>query len=165
MNITNKDGKFRDELSEYSTTIELIRAGKRTATTRNLSTSEGTKWQNIKVGTIIKIENSDDYIRTTSAPYKVDLSGKNKREAWSKLEGWDQTYIYDNKLEQQAEEGRLIQFQYEYLGNWEQVSNTLGIENDLDGDPQLQFVSLTSDIVSDIAQNNEDSFNLLNKCK
>ena len=165
MNMTNKDGKFRDELSEYSTTIELIRAGKRTATTRNLSTSEGTKWQNIKVGTIIKIENSDDYIRTTSAPYKVDLSGKNKREAWSKLEGWDQTYIYDNKLEQQAEEGRLIQFQYEYLGNWEQVSNTLRIENNLDDDPQLQFVSLTSDIVSDIAQNNEDSFNLLNKCK
>ena len=130
-----------------------------------LSTSEGTKWQNIKVGSIIKIENNDDYIRITSAPYKVDLSSKNKREAWSKLEGWDQTYIYDNNLEQQAEEGRLIQFQYEYLGNWEQISNILRIESDPDGDPQLQFVSLTSDIVSDIAQNNEDSFNLLNKCK
>lgn len=164
MNMTRKDGKFRDEIDKkYQTTIDLIKAGLRTATTRK--GTEANKWRGLRVGDIVKLRGVDVYIKITAAPYKLDLSTLEARKNWSKLEGWsiEEAHKYLNENGNQKEP--LIQFQYEYIGTLKNVMENLNLELD-NTETTTKNVSYTSTFNSEEVNKNLDEAQELEiKCK
>lgn len=107
-----KDGtggrKMRPEFKGKST-LELIKEGNRTATSRDRSKSYNQ--QNIKVGDIIEFYNKSGdtvKVRVTKEPYKLS---EVTAEEWSKLEGWSAEMFIE--LKNKGYE----QFQYELLND------------------------------------------------
>jgi len=83
-------------------TLDLIKSGDRTATTRHYD-------PNVRVGQILKMYNGNDYVfvRVTKAPYAVqDVTA----EQWSKLEGWA-----PENYAKYANMSAVSQFQYELV--------------------------------------------------
>lgn len=134
MNMSIKDGKFRDELKEYTTTLDLVRAGHRTATTRH--GNEAKKWEKLKIGQFVRLQGTSEYIQITRTPHKIDLSTLAARKEWSAKEGWDISYIHDNHLDAAND---LQQFEYKYIGTIDKLldnavanDNASGIEEEID---------------------------------
>ena len=91
MNFTSpKNGKKRDGV-EGNSTMDWIRNGSRTATTRTKSQVSG-----IKVGDVIAFTDGKETlnVRVTKAPYPVE---EVTAEEWSKLESWDASKYEDQK--------------------------------------------------------------------
>lgn len=116
MNMTRKDGQFRDGLEQYNTLIELIRVGERTATTRHADTHEAEKWATLKVGDYVNLLGTDEYIKVTKTLTKIDLSSLPARQKWSEKEGWDITVAH--KIQNDKD---LYQFEFIYIGNKQAV--------------------------------------------
>jgi hypothetical protein len=102
--------KMREEFKGKST-LELIKEGKRTATSRDRSKSYNQ--QNIKVGDIItfyadqgKSKGEEVIVRVTKAPYSLEQV---TAQEWSDLEGWDTSRF--EKLKSEGYE----QFQFELI--------------------------------------------------
>lgn len=102
--------RMRDEFRGKST-LELIKEGKRTATSRDRSKSYNS--QDIKSGDVIEFYSNNGkskgqsvLVKVTKPPYK--LSGVTPEE-WSSLEGWDMSG-YDK-----IKNNRYEQFQFELL--------------------------------------------------
>ncbi|MCK9429717.1 MAG: hypothetical protein M0R17_06900 [Candidatus Omnitrophica bacterium] len=133
MSYTRKHGAFRDGLEMYNTTMELIRAGERTATTRYGHTNEAEKWANLKVGHYVRIEGLDEYVKVTNPLMHIDLSGLPARLEWVKKEGWDITVAHELQDEED-----LFQFEYMYIGSLQDVMNdsktTFSEEGEIDED-------------------------------
>jgi len=149
MNMTTNDGPFRPELSQYKTTLDLVRAGFRTATTRKESTHEAEKWALLKIGDYIKLQDTDEYIKVTKELHKIDLSNSIKaREEWSKLEGWDISYTHhkEDGIEFQDRDD-LYQFEYIYIGTLENVMEDANAE--MSGDGTLDEIGV-NEIVNQI---------------
>jgi len=122
MSYTRTHDAFRDGLEQYNSTLDLVRAGERTATTRYADTGEAQKWELAKVGTYIRLKGTDEYVKVTKKLTHIDLSSLPAREEWSKKEGWDITVSHP--LEKRTD---LFQFEYEYIGTLQDVmkdSNT-----------------------------------------
>lgn len=98
-----------------TTTIEAIKRGERTATTR---WNYLDKWKNAKIGDIILFydENTNQavYVKVTKPAHQ--LSVDTDPEEWSKKEGWS-TDHYEHYVEPRVKRGEAWQFEYEYIGD------------------------------------------------
>ena len=98
-----------------TTTIEAIKRGERTATTRYNYLD---KWKNAKIGDIVLFydENTNQavYVKITKTAHQ--LSADTDPEEWSKKEGWS-TDHYEHYVEPRVRRGEAWQFEYEYIGN------------------------------------------------
>lgn len=121
MNFEDGSGgrKMRDEFKGKST-LELIKEGNRTATSRDRSKSYNQ--QNIKEGDIIKFyadsgksKGDSVLVRVTKAPYNLS---EVTAEEWSKLEGWNK-----DRYETLKNQG-YQQFQFELLNPITKSNNT-----------------------------------------
>lgn len=93
------------------TTLEAIKKGERTATTRYESDGNINYWKNLKVGDIIEWEgqNSEKVLVEVTKPlHKLRGSGKTA-EQWSKLEGWSVDY-FNSKVKPRLDEAWQIEF-------------------------------------------------------
>jgi hypothetical protein len=121
MNYDTKHAKFRDELKSYKNTMELIRDGKRTATTRYWNNNqEAQKWVDAKEGTYIelnsKFSDHPEFIKVTKALHNIDLNELSARKEWSEKEGWDITLAHE--LEKRND---LWQLEFKYIGDKDAV--------------------------------------------
>lgn len=121
---TNK----RDDVTS-STTLDAIRNGERTATTRYSSDGHIDYWKDLKIGDIVEFKgkNPEDklLVRITKPLTKLPIS--TSAEEWSKKEGWSIDY-FNNKVRPKLAEA--YQMEYEYIGenNKEFVENFSYIE-------------------------------------
>ena len=93
------------------TTLEAIKKGERTATTRYESDGNINYWKNLKVGDIIEWEgqNSEKVLVEVTKPlHKLRGSGKTA-EQWSKLEGWSVDY-FNSKVKPRLDEAWQMEF-------------------------------------------------------
>lgn len=103
------------------TTLEAIKKGERTATTRFESQGHLDYWKKAKIGDIIEFEGKDGetvLVKVTKELHKLKGSGKTA-EAWSKLEGWSTDYFEKNIKPKLAE---AWQIEYELVQTPEIVS-------------------------------------------
>ena len=94
-----------------STTIEAIKRGERTATTRYESDGNIDYWKSLKVGDVIEWEgkNGEKVLVVVTKPLHK-LSGSNKTaEQWSKLEGWSVEY-FNSKVRPRLDEAWQIEY-------------------------------------------------------
>ena len=91
-------GNEKREGITSNTTLEAIKKGERTATTRFERHVE--YWKKAKIGDIIKYKNKEGdsvLVEVTKPLHKLKGSGKT-REEWSKLEGWSIKHFNDKVL-------------------------------------------------------------------
>ena len=99
-----------------NTTLEAIKNGERTATTRYESDGHIDYWKKLKIGDIIEWEGQNGekvLVEVTKPLHKLVGSGKTS-EQWSKLEGWSVEY-FNNKVKPKLNEA--WQIEYKYLNN------------------------------------------------
>ena len=100
----------RNDISS-STTLEAIKKGERTATTRYEDDGHINYWKNLKVGDIIEWEGQNGekvLVVVTKSLHK--LVGSNKTaEQWSKLEGWSVDY-FNSKVKPKLNEAWQIEY-------------------------------------------------------
>ena len=98
-----------------STTLDAIRNGERTATTRYSSDGHIDYWKNLKVGDIIEFrgKNPKDKILVRITKPLTKLPTDTSAEEWSKKEGWSMDY-FNNKVRPKLAEA--YQMEYEYIG-------------------------------------------------
>lgn len=104
----------RTEVSS-STTIDAIKNGERTATTRFAKHGHLDYWKAAKVGDIIEFKGKDGstvLVRVTKPLTK--LSKNTSAETWSKKEGWSVDY-YNKEVKPEAEKGEAYQLEYELV--------------------------------------------------
>lgn len=90
-------GNNKREDVTADTTLEAIKRGERTATTRYESDGKIDYWKNLKVGDIIEWEGQGGekiLVEVTKPLQKLKEKGLNGNE-WSKLEGWSLEYYLD----------------------------------------------------------------------
>ena len=98
-----------------ATTLEAIRTGERTATTRYEKDGTINYWKQAKVGDIIKFHDGQGnavLVRVTKPMYKLEDSGITPSQ-WSELEGWSEDY-FESKVRPMLSQA--WQMQYEYVG-------------------------------------------------
>lgn len=94
-----------------NTTLEAIKNGERTATTRYESDGHIEYWKNLKVGDIIEWEGQNEekvLVEVTKPLHKLVGSGKTA-EQWSKLEGWSTDY-FNSKVRPKLNEAWQIEY-------------------------------------------------------
>jgi len=94
-----------------TTTLEAIKNGERTATTRYESDGNINYWKQIKVGDIVEFEGQNNekvLVKITKPLYKLKGSGLTI-EDWSKLEGWSTNY-FNIKVKPKVDEAWQMQF-------------------------------------------------------
>jgi hypothetical protein len=109
------EGNKRSDVTSNST-LEAIKNGERTATTRYESQGNISYFKSANVGDIIifkGLEGNTAKVRVTKALHKLEGSGKTA-EQWSKLEGWSVDY-FKNEVKPKLKEA--WQIEYEYIGN------------------------------------------------
>jgi len=77
------------------TTLDAIKNGERTATTRYESDGHIDYWKNLKIGDVIEWEGSNGekvYVEVTKPLHKLE-DAEGIAERWSKLEGWSEKYF------------------------------------------------------------------------
>lgn len=98
-----------------NSTLEAIKRGERTSTTRYESDGNIDYWKKIKVGDIVKFENNNGetvLVRVTSPLKKLD--NNIDIDAWSKKEGWNKEY-FEREVRPRLNEA--WQFEYELINN------------------------------------------------
>lgn len=107
-------GKYKLPGIKASTTLQAIKNGERTATTRYVKDGHIDTWLNLKVGDIIPFTNNKETIlvRITKPLTKLDIN--TSQEEWSKKEGWNKEY-FDSMVKPQIENGGAYQIEYEYI--------------------------------------------------
>jgi len=122
-NTQNKVTEFKGQMSysygenkrndiKSKTTLDAIKNGERTATTRYESQGNINYWKNAKVGDIITWYNGKGdsvRVRVTKPLYKLQGSGMNS-EQWSRLEGWSVDY-FNNKVKPKLSEAWQLQYE------------------------------------------------------
>ena len=107
------DNKRKDVTSK--TTLEAIKKGERTATTRYESDGHIDYWKNLKIGDIIEWEGNNNekvLVEVTKPLHKLVGSGKNA-EQWSKLEGWSVDY-FNSKVKPKLNEAWQIEYKTDF---------------------------------------------------
>ncbi len=94
-----------------NTTLEAIKNGERTATTRYESDGHIDYWKNLKIGDIIEWEGQNgERIKVAVTRPLHKLVGSNKTaEQWSKLEGWSVDY-FNSKVKPKLNEAWQIEY-------------------------------------------------------
>jgi hypothetical protein len=104
-----------------NSTLEAIKRGERTSTTRYESDGNIDYWKKIKVGDIVKFENNNGetvLVRVTSPLKKLD--NNIDIDAWSKKEGWNKEY-FEREVRPRLNEA--WQFEYELVNNVSSINH------------------------------------------
>ena len=99
-----------------NTTLEAIKNGERTATTRYESDGHIEYWRNLKIGDVIEWEGQNGekvLVEVTKPLHKLVGSGKTD-EQWSKLEGWSVEY-FNSKVKSKLDGA--WQIEYKIINN------------------------------------------------
>lgn len=115
MDFDYKTSKRNDVTS--NTTLEAIKNGERTATTR-YSTSKSFKYwldKNLKVGDLVEFtdEYNNSVIVVITKPL-TKLDSNLNVEEWSKKEGWSVEY-YNNRVKDKVDRGEAYQLEFQYV--------------------------------------------------
>lgn len=105
-----------------NSTLEAIKRGERTATTRYESDGKIDYWKKVKVGNIVKFKGNNEetvLVRVTSPLKKLD--NNIDIDAWSKKEGWSKEY-FEKKVSPRLNEA--WQFEYELVNNVSSINHT-----------------------------------------
>ena len=97
------------------TTLEAIKRGERTATTRYTSDGNINYWKQAKVGDIIEFSGQNGekvLVRVTKELHKLPKS--TTAEEWSSKEGWD-TSRFEQRVKPQIDKGEAYQMEFEYI--------------------------------------------------
>ena len=98
-----------------TTTINAIRLGERTATTRYAKHGHIAYLQQAKVGDIIKLIGADGSIAMVKVTKPLTKLGKNtSAENWSKKEGWNIDH-FNRVVKPEIEKGEAYQIEFEYI--------------------------------------------------
>ena len=104
----------RDNINA-ATTIDAIRLGERTATTRYAKHGHITYLQQAKVGDIIKLTGADGSIAMVRVTKPLTKLKKNtSAENWSKKEGWNVDH-FNRVVRPEIEKGEAYQIEFEYI--------------------------------------------------
>lgn len=98
-----------------TTTLEAIKRGERTATTRYTSDGNIDYWKQAKVGDVIEFSGQNGekvLVRVTKELHQLPKS--TTAEEWSSKEGWD-TSRFEQKVKPQIERGEAYQMEFEYI--------------------------------------------------
>ena len=101
-------------------TIEAIKRGERTATTRYAKHGNLNYWENANVGDIIEFAGNNGekvLVRVTKKLHKLDKD--TNVEEWTKKEGWS-TEHYDKFVKPEVDKGEAYQMEYEYISDIQQ---------------------------------------------
>lgn len=104
-----------------NSTLEAIKRGERTATTRFESDGKIDYWKKVKVGDIVKFKGNNEetvLVRVTSPLKKLD--NNIDIDAWSKKEGWSKEY-FEKKVSPRLNEA--WQFEYELVNNVSSINH------------------------------------------
>lgn len=105
-----------------NSTLEAIKRGERTATTRYESDGKIDYWKKVKVGDIVKFKGNNEetvLVRVTSPLKKLDNNNIDI-DAWSKKEGWSKEY-FEKKVSPRLNEA--WQFEYELVNNVSSINH------------------------------------------
>ena len=105
-----------------NSTLEAIKRGERTATTRYESDGKIDYWKKVKVGDIVKFKGNNEetvLVRVTSPLKKLD--NNIDVDAWSKKEGWSKEY-FEKKVSPRLNEA--WQFEYELVNNVSSINHS-----------------------------------------
>lgn len=105
-------GENKREGIKASTTLEAIRLGERTATTRYSSDGHIPYWETLKIGDIIEFvdnNNNSVLVKVTKPLTKLPLD--TNAEEWSRKEGWSVEY-FNSKIKPKIAEAYQIEYEY-----------------------------------------------------
>ena len=108
-------GSQRADGVTADTTLEAIKRGERTATTRYTSDGNINYWKQAKVGDIIEFSGQNGekvLVRVTKELHKLPKS--TTAEEWSSKEGWD-TSRFEQRVKPQIDKGEAYQMEFEYI--------------------------------------------------
>ena len=98
-----------------TTTLEAIKRGERTATTRYASDGNIDYWKQAKVGDVIEFSGQNDekvLVRVTKELHQLPKS--TTAEEWSSKEGWDISR-FEQRVKPQIDKGEAYQMEFEYI--------------------------------------------------
>ena len=116
--VFNMDFEYGNEKAEgvtADTTLEAIKRGERTATTRYISQGNIDRWSKAKVGDILEFKDKKGnriLVRVTKPMTK--LSKETTAEEWSAKEGWNTNRFY-NRVKSKIDKGEAYQIEFEYI--------------------------------------------------
>lgn len=108
-------GNQRADGVTATTTLEAIKRGERTATTRYTSDGNIDYWKQAKVGDVIEFSGQNGekvLVRVTKELHQLPKS--TTAEEWSAKEGWD-TSRFEQRVKPQIEKGEAYQIEFEYI--------------------------------------------------
>ena len=108
-------GSQRADGVTADTTLEAIKRGERTATTRYTSDGNINYWKQAKVGDVIEFSGQNGekvLVRVTKELHKLPKS--TTAEEWSSKEGWD-TSRFEQRVKPQIDKGEAYQMEFEYI--------------------------------------------------
>lgn len=98
-----------------TTTLEAIKRGERTATTRYTSDGNIDYWKQAKVGDVIEFSGQNGekvLVRVTKELHQLPTS--TTAEEWSVKEGWD-TSRFEQRVKPKIDKGQAYQMEFEYI--------------------------------------------------
>ena len=118
--VFNMNYSYGNEKADWvtaDTTLEAIKLGERTATTRYVKHGNIERWKKVKVGDIVKFKDKDNnsvLVRITKPLAKLP---KNVNvEEWSAKEGWNTDRFYRN-VKPEVDKGEAYQIEFELATN------------------------------------------------
>ena len=108
-------GSQRADGVTADTTLEAIKRGERTATTRYTSDGNINYWKQAKVGDVIEFSSQNGekvLVRVTKELHQLPKS--TTAEEWSSKEGWD-TSRFEQRVKPQIDKGEAYQMEFEYI--------------------------------------------------
>ena len=108
-------GSQRADGVTADTTLEAIKRGERTATTRYTSDGNINYWKQAKVGDVIEFSGQNGekvLVRVTRELHQLPKS--TTAEEWSSKEGWD-TSRFEQRVKPQIDKGEAYQMEFEYI--------------------------------------------------
>ena len=108
-------GRQRADGVTADTTLEAIKRGERTATTRYTSDGNINYWKQAKVGDVIEFSGQNGekvLVRVTKELHQLPKS--TTAEEWSSKEGWD-TSRFEQRVKPQIDKGEAYQMEFEYI--------------------------------------------------
>lgn len=118
-------GNQRADGVTASTTLEAIKRGERTATTRYTSDGNIDYWKQAKVGDVIEFSGQNGekvLVRVTKELHQLPKS--TTAEEWSSKEGWD-TSRFEQSVKPQIEKGEAYQMEFEYIDDFNEALQML----------------------------------------
>ena len=108
-------GSQRADGVTADTTLEAIKRGERTATTRYTSDGNINYWKQAKVGDVIEFSGQNGekvLVRVTKELHQLPKS--TTAEEWSSKEGWD-TSRFEQRVKPKIDKGEAYQMEFEYI--------------------------------------------------